>query len=382
MATTVACVVGTRPEAVKMAPIVRRLRRPGSGFEVLVLSTGQHRELLDRALADFEIRVDDDLALMRPGQDLAALTARCLEGLGGWIGRHRPDLVVAQGDTTSVFAAALACHYRRVPFAHVEAGLRSGRLSEPFPEEANRALTARLADLHFAPTAASRENLLREGIPAGRIRVVGNTVIDALRWIESRPAPLPFEPPTDRMILMTSHRRENLGDPLRRACRAVRTLLDRDPGLCVVFPVHPSPPVRAIVDRELAGLDRVRRIEPVSYPQFVSLMKASVFILSDSGGVQEEAPALGRPVLVLRDRTERPEGVAMGSCRLVGTDPARIVAEAEAILSGSAPPPHPISPYGDGQAADRIALALAERFGLGDAAGNPAGADTSAGLAA
>jgi UDP-N-acetylglucosamine 2-epimerase (non-hydrolysing) len=352
-----------------------------------VLSTGQHRELLDRALADFGIRTDDDLALMRPGQDLASLTARCLEGLSGWIDRRRPGLVLAQGDTTTVFATALACHYRRVPFAHVEAGLRSGRLSEPFPEEANRALTARLADLHFAPTLASRENLLREGIPDGQIRVVGNTVIDALRWIESRSAPLPVPLPTDRMILMTSHRRENQGAPLSRACQAVRTLLRRDPGLCLVFPVHPSPAVREVVDRELGGLDRALLIDPVGYPEFVALMKASTLILSDSGGVQEEAPALGRPVLVLRDRTERPEAVAIGSCRLVGTDPARIVAEAGPILSGAVPPPPPSSPYGDGHAADRIVLALAEHLGR---RGRPAdlapaldaGLDDPSGLAA
>ncbi|RUL83772.1 non-hydrolyzing UDP-N-acetylglucosamine 2-epimerase [Tautonia sociabilis] len=365
---TVACVVGTRPEAVKMAPVIRRLRRPGSGFKVIVLATGQHRELLDRALADFGLRSDDDLGLMRPGQDLATLTARCLEAIGGWLGRARPDLVVAQGDTTSVLSAAMASHCHRIPFAHVEAGLRSGDPAEPFPEESNRVLTARLADLHFAPTPWARDNLIREGIPASRVRVVGNPVIDALRWVERSapptPIPTPTAPGTARMILLTSHRRENQGAPLARICAAVRTLVARDRGLLVVFPVHPSPGVRAVVDRELGGIDRVARIDPVGYPDFVALMKASRLILSDSGGVQEEAPALGRPVLVLRDRTERPEAVSAGACRLVGTDPDRIVAEAEAILSGSVPPLAPISPFGDGRASDRIARALADWFGL------------------
>jgi UDP-N-acetylglucosamine 2-epimerase (non-hydrolysing) len=347
-----------------MAPVILKLRQDGAeaGLRVRVVSTGQHRELLDRALADFGLRTDDDLALMRPGQDLVELTSRCLLAVGQWLDAHRPDLLIAQGDTTTVFASALACHYRHVPFAHVEAGLRSGSLAEPFPEESNRILTARLADLHFAPTAAACANLLREGVPADRIRVVGNTVIDALRWIEARPVPLPVSPSTDRMILMTAHRRENLGLPLARACRAVAQLLAIDPTLCLVFPVHPNPDVRAVVSRELGGLDRVHLIEPVGSPQFVALMKAARLILSDSGGVQEEAPALGRPVLVLRDRTERPEAVESGSCRLVGTDPARILAEALALLAPTAPPLRPHSPYGDGFAADRIVRTLADRF--------------------
>ena len=363
MPKTIACVVGTRPEVLKMAPVIRRLRAFGTSIRVPVLSTGQHRELLDRALADFDLGLDDDLALMRPGQGLAELTSRSLQGLDGWLEQQRPDLVVAQGDTTSVFASALACHYRRVPFAHVEAGLRSGDLDAPFPEEANRILVARLADLHFAPTASAKVNLLREGIDPAHIHVVGNTVIDALRLIPRR-SPPEWLGPADRLLLMTAHRRENQGSPLADACRAVRALARRDPELRVVFPVHPSPTVRAIVARELGGLDRVHLIEPVGYPEFVALMRASTVILTDSGGVQEEGPALGRPVLVLRESTERPEGVASGSCRLVGTDPARIIAAASPILSGAEAPPEPARLYGDGHAADRIAEILADRLGL------------------
>ena len=363
MPKTIACVLGTRPEALKMAPVIRRLRAFGPSIRVRVLSTGQHRELLDRALADFELDTDEDLGLMCPGQGLAELTSRSLQGLDAWLDREGPDLVVAQGDTTTVFAASLACHYRKVPFAHVEAGLRSGDLGAPFPEEANRCLVARLADLHFAPTASARDNLLVEGIDPARIQVVGNTVIDALRLIPRR-SPPDWIGPADRLLLMTAHRRENQGKALADACRAVRTLTRRDPGLRVVFPVHPNPIVRAIVDRELGGLDRVHLIGPVGYPEFVALMRASTAILSDSGGVQEEGLALGRPVLVLRESTERPEGLASGACRLVGTDPARIIAAATAILSGAVPMPEPARHYGDGHAAERIVGVLADHLGL------------------
>ena len=364
MGGMVACVVGTRPEAVKMAPVILRLRRGDLDLAVRIVATGQHRGLLDQALADFGLAADVDLALMRPGQDLPELTARALVALSAAFREDRPDYVLAQGDTTTVFCAALASRYARVPFGHVEAGLRTGR-STPFPEETNRVLTTHLADLHFAPTESARRNLLREGIDAGAVHVTGNTAIDALNLIADRAPPLPVTPATPRFLLVTAHRRENLGAPLAAIAGAVADLVDRHPDLSVVWPVHPNPGVRAAIAEALAGRSRVLLIEPVGYPEFVALMRASFLILTDSGGVQEEAPSLGRPVLVLREATERPEAIEAGAARLVGTDRGGIVAAVEELLARPevyGRLARAVNPFGDGHAADRIARAVAARM--------------------
>ncbi len=367
MSRTVVCVVGTRPEAVKMAPVVLRLRRGPPALEVRVVTTGQHRGLLDRALDDFGIASDLDLDLMVPGQGLPELTARALVALSGVFARDRPDLVLAQGDTTTVLSTALACYYNRVPFGHVEAGLRTGRPYAPFPEEKNRVLAGHLADLHFAPTAAGRSNLLREGVDPATVHVTGNTVVDALRTAAGDDRPPPPGTPAGRYVLVTAHRRENFGAPLFEICRALRDLVEGHHDLSVVYPVHPNPAVRDVVHERLGGHDRVHLTEPAGYREFVSLMKRSYLILTDSGGVQEEAAALGKPALVLRDETERPEAVAAGVVRLVGPRRDAIVAAFEEFWGRPGPPARPApaaNPFGDGWASERIARVLAGRFGL------------------
>lgn len=359
-------VVGTRPEVVKMAPIVLRLGR-AAGLRVRLVSTGQHRELLDRALADFGLAADRDLGLMRPGQTLAETTARALSALDGALEAEHPDFVLAQGDTTTVLATALACYYRQIPFGHVEAGLRTGQPYRPFPEEKNRVLAGHLADLHFAPTPQARQNLLREGIADATIHVTGNTGIDALRLAADLPVGPPVAIDAPRMLLVTAHRRENFGAPLAEICEALRSLVERDPSLCVVFPVHPNPAVRTAVAALLRDRPRIHLIDPVGYPEFVALMRASFLILTDSGGVQEEGPSIGKPVLVLRDETERPEAVAAGSVRLVGPHRDAIV---DAVESFARDPDlyrkfaTVANPYGDGWAAERIVRVLLRRFDL------------------
>ncbi|MEO6810574.1 MAG: UDP-N-acetylglucosamine 2-epimerase (non-hydrolyzing) [Isosphaeraceae bacterium] len=367
MKPKVVCVIGTRPEAIKMAPVVLGLRQKVPGIDVRVLAAGQHRGLLARALDDFGIVADLDLALMRPDQTLTDLTARALVALAAVFERQRPDLVLGQGDTTTVLCTALACYYNRVPFGHVEAGLRTGRPYEPFPEEKNRVLAGHLAALHFAPTASSRRNLLSEGIDPSTIHVTGNTVIDALVMTARANLALPLTPATDRFLLVTAHRRENLGAPLVAICQGLRDLIDRRPELSVVYPVHPNPGVRETVADLLGGLDRIHLIDPVGYREFVALMQRAFLILTDSGGVQEEAPALGKPVLVLRDETERPEALASGTVRLIGPRREAIVRAVEDFCDrpeaaeGFA---RAVNPYGDGRASERIARVLAERFGL------------------
>lgn len=360
----VVCVVGTRPEAVKMAPLILRLRRPGSGFAVTVLATGQHRDLLDQALGGFGLKADDDLGVMVERPDLARTTSRALVGLSDWIADARPGLVIAQGDTTTVLSTALACHYQRVPFAHIEAGLRTGRSDRPFPEEKNRVVAAQLATLHFAPTALACQHLAREGVDPKAIHLVGNPVIDALMLMAARPISPPVQAPCPRFLLVTTHRRENQGEPLGRICDALRVLVDRHADLGVVVPVHPNPSVRGAVVARLSGHSRIALVDPFDYPGFVAMMKAAAVVLTDSGGVQEEAPALGRPVVVLREETERPESVESGAAVLVGTDPARIVAATEAILARPDSSIRPISPYGDGQASERIARVLGAYLGV------------------
>jgi UDP-N-acetylglucosamine 2-epimerase (non-hydrolysing) len=374
MPPTVACVVGTRPEAIKMAPVLCRLGRT-SDVTVRLVSTGQHRGLLDHALADFGLTPDFDLDLMRPGQGLADLAARALAGLAGLLATLRPALVLAQGDTTTVLAAALAAYYARIPFGHIEAGLRSGRPDSPFPEETNRVLISRLATLHFAPTPAAARNLRPEGIDARDIHITGNPVVDALRMMEPQ---LPPPPPCarGRYVLATIHRRENHGAPLDRIAAALRTLLGRHEDLSLILPLHPNPSVSNRLRAALEGEPRAHLIDPLGYREFLATLRGAALVLSDSGGVQEEGPALGRRVLVLRETTERPEAVAAGFARVVGTDPRRIVAEAErSLLAGDPPTASGATPFGDGRAAERIVRIVLGHLGV-DPGPAPRGLDS------
>lgn len=360
------CVVGTRPEAIKMAPVILALKHDPL-FEVRVLATAQHRDMLDQVMKVFDIEPDIDLDIMRPNQALSTLTARLLIDLDKVFISEKPVAVLAQGDTTTVLAVALACFYHKIPFGHVEAGLRTWDMQNPFPEEMNRVVAGRLAKWHFAPTESSRQNLLREGIADEDIVVTGNTVIDALLSVVDRELKLPVElDPSKRLILVTAHRRENFGEPFERVCRALLVLLERNPDVQVLYPVHPNPNVRDTAHRLLGTHPRVVLCEPLDYLPFVAAMKRAYLILSDSGGVQEEAPALGKPVLVLRHETERPEAVEEGVVKLVGTDFDVIVAEAQRLLDDDAvyrAMARGVSPYGDGHAAARIINVLKEYLG-------------------
>lgn len=362
----VLAVFGTRPEAVKMAPVVKALQARPEQFKVSTLITAQHREMLDQVMDAFDLHADFDLDLMQHGQTLAQLSARVLTNLTPILERERPEMVLVQGDTTTVLTAALAAFYQQIPVGHIEAGLRTTERYDPFPEEMNRRLTTRLASLHFAPTAWARDNLLREGVPTSEIVVTGNTVIDALRSVVDQPLPevdgLPSsELAGQRLVLVTAHRRENWGAPLESCCRAFRDIVEAHPDVLLVYAMHRNPKVREIAERVLGDHPRVRLIEPPDYLAFVGLMKHAELILTDSGGIQEEAPALGKPVLVLRRTTERPEGVEAGTARLVGTDQAAVAAAANELLdspSAYQAMAHAANPYGDGQASDRIAEAL------------------------
>lgn len=362
-------VFGTRPEAIKMAPVVKALEaRDGICSRVCV--TGQHRQMLDRVLEVFHITPDYDLDIMRPGQSLTALTVAALEGLEGALDEEKPDLVLVHGDTSTAFAAALAAFYRRLPVGHVEAGLRSRDKYSPWPEELNRQLVDRLSDLYFAPTGTSRDNLLAEGVSAEKIFVTGNTVIDALRATVSprysHPELSRLER-SERLVLLTAHRRENWGKPLRRIFRAVRRIACDLPAVRVICPVHPNPAVREIAVEELSGCDGIRLIEPLDVLDFHNFIARADLILTDSGGIQEEAPALGKPVLVLRDTTERPEGVLAGTLRLVGTEEERVYRETRRLLTDREAylrMSRAVNPYGDGHAAERIADAVCAAFSL------------------
>ena len=362
---TFLCVVGTRPEAIKMAPVILALRKE-KWARVRVLATAQHREMLDQVLRYFAIVPDIDLNVMQPNQSLSSLTARLLTGLTEVLASERPDAVIGQGDTTTVMAAAMACFYGQVPFGHVEAGLRTGDMQNPFPEEANRVIAGRLTTWHFAPTESARENLRREGTPEAAITVTGNTVIDALLNAAKRPVPLDLGlEPGARTILVTCHRRENFGQPLQNIVAALRRLAKDNPTTQILFPVHPNPNVSQVVHETLSGVDNIVLCEPLEYPQFVTAMNTASLIISDSGGVQEEAPALGKPVLVLRNETERPEAVEMGLVRLVGTNERTILENAQVLLDDPAAyraMARGVSPYGDGKAANRIVAVLRQHF--------------------
>lgn len=363
-------VFGTRPEAIKMASVVQELQKqPGIQTDVCV--TGQHRQMLDQVLALFEIRPEHDLAVMQPGQDLTDITASILTVMRDLLGRVRYDRMLVHGDTTTTLAATLAGFYARVPVGHVEAGLRTGNMQAPWPEEMNRSVVGRIADLHFAPTEGARANLLAEGVPADRIHVTGNTVIDTLQKVADRferepdldavmRARFPFLDPGRPMVLVTGHRRENFGKGFEDICHALGDIA-RGGEAQIVYPVHLNPNVQEPVRRLLGQEPDVHLIEPQDYLPFVWLMKQACIIITDSGGVQEEAPSLGKPVLVMRETTERPEAVEAGTVRLVGTDPARICDEALRLLrdeGAHALMARALNPYGDGKAAQRIAAIL------------------------
>jgi len=368
----VAVVVGTRPEAIKLAPVVLALRRAPRRFQVRLISTGQHRELLRQHLRPFGLTPDVDLDVMQPRQSLSHITAASLTGLEAALADDPPELLLAEGDTTTVFAAGLAAFYQNVAVGHVEAGLRSRDKRHPFPEEINRRLMGALADLHFAPTPAARDNLLAEGVPADRIFVTGNTVLDALRTVADQPEPRRLPIPRSelrgrRLLLVTAHRRESWGRPLRDICLALSDLLRRFPDTVVVYAVHPNPVVRRTAADVLGKASRAFLIEPPDYDVFVHLMKRAYLALTDSGGVQEEAPSLHLPVLVLRETSERGEGIAAGAARLVGRRRADIVAAASHLLrhpGAREAMAHIPNPYGDGRAAGRIRQALEFHFGF------------------
>lgn len=355
-------IFGTRPEAIKMAPVIKELKKHPE-FETKVCVTAQHREMLDQVMDLFKLHADYDLNIMAKGQTLYDITARVLRGLQEVFEKERPDCVLVHGDTTTTFTAALAAFYAQIPVGHVEAGLRTGNLASPFPEEANRQLTGVLTRYHFAPTETARQNLLRENKKDDHIFVVGNTVIDAL--LATVKKDYTFEDKEieaieehKRVILVTTHRRENLGAPMHHVYRALRRLVDDVPDTEIVFPVHRNPLVREAVSEELEGHPRIHLVEPMEYEPFTNLMARSTIVLTDSGGIQEEAPSLGKPVLVLRDTTERPEAVEAGTVALVGTDEEKIYNTAYKLLTDEAAyqsMAEAVNPYGDGKSAARIA---------------------------
>ena len=376
-------VFGTRPEAIKMAPLVKEFQKRPNEFQTIVCVTGQHREMLDQVLHIFEITPDYDLNIMKQGQDLYDVTARVLLGMRDVLKEARPDVVLVHGDTTTSTAAALAAFYQQIPVGHVEAGLRTYNIYSPWPEEMNRQLTGRLATYHFAPTPLSRQNLLSEGVQENHITVTGNTVIDALYMVVDkikRDKALDAElekllkqsgydvnrlSAGKKLVLITGHRRENFGDGFISMCRAIKTLTEKYPEVDFVYPMHLNPnvrkPIHEVFGEDLSGLGNMFFIEPLEYLSFVYLMEKSTIVLTDSGGIQEEAPGLGKPVLVMRDTTERPEALEAGTVKLVGTDYGKIVGEVSALIEDRAyydRMSKAVNPYGDGMACERIASAL------------------------
>lgn len=367
-------IFGTRPEAIKMAPLIKQLEK-SELFEPMVVVTAQHREMLDQVLDLFDIKPHYDLNLMKPGQSLTDITAGVLRGVERIVIKEKPDLVLVHGDTTTTFASALAAFYQQVQVGHVEAGLRSGNMLSPFPEEANRRLTGVMTNLHFAPTPQAKANLLREGVNEASVFVTGNTVIDALKMTvrddyvfedASLRELLAFD---GRKVLLTTHRRENLGQPMVHIFKAIRQLHERFPDVHFYFPVHLNPKVRNLAKEALEDLERVHRIEPLDYAPFANLIHRMDLVLTDSGGLQEEAPSLGKPVLVLRENTERPEAVTAGTVKLVGNDTQLIFDTVEKLFTDEeayAAMERAVNPYGDGQACRRIEEAMAYSFGLCD----------------
>jgi UDP-N-acetylglucosamine 2-epimerase (non-hydrolysing) len=366
-------IIGTRPEAIKLAPVVLELKRRHDLVDFSVCVTAQHREMLDQVLALFGITPEYDLDIMSPGQTLAQVTARAMEGLDGVVSREKPDVILVQGDTTTAFCGALAGHYHQIRVGHVEAGLRTGNKYAPFPEEINRRLIGRIADLHFAPTEQARQALLDEGIAAANVFVTGNTVIDALLWVRERVHSAPPELPKKlseaattekQIILVTGHRRESFGGGFDNICHAIREVADSFANVSFVYPVHLNPNVREPVNRILGGHPRIHLIEPLPYASFVWLMDRATIVLTDSGGVQEEAPSLGKPVLVMRETTERPEGIAAGNALLVGVQRERIAEGLRLLLCEPkmrAKMTAVNNPYGDGLAAQRLVEILLSR---------------------
>jgi UDP-N-acetylglucosamine 2-epimerase (non-hydrolysing) len=360
-------IFGTRPEAIKLCPVIRSLREHPSRFDVKVCVTAQHREMLDQVLTAFDVQPDHDLDLMLPGQTLFQSTSRILAALEPVLRDEKPDLVIVQGDTTTTLCGALGAFYARIPLAHVEAGLRTHDMRQPFPEEMNRVLASRLAALHFAATEQAAENLRAEGVPAHTISVTGNTGVDAVLYVRDglergtlHGGPFTWLDSSRKLILVTAHRRESFGDGFERICRALARIANRD-DVQLVYPVHPNPNVQDPVRRYLAPLPNVRLIEPQSYVPFVDLMRRAYLLITDSGGIQEEGPSLGKPILVLREKTERPEAVAAGTVKLVGTDEEQIVREATVLLQNGGA--HNLmsrvhSPYGDGRASARISALI------------------------
>lgn len=360
-------VFGTRPEAIKMAPVVLELKKHVHSVETIVAVTAQHRQMLDQVLHLFKIKPDYDLDIMAQGQTLFDITSRAMMGLKEVLEREKPDLVLVHGDTTTTFAGALASYYEQVPVGHVEAGLRTGGIYSPFPEEMNRKLTGSIAAFHFAPTMRAKENLLRENVNERSVYVTGNTVIDALMktvrhdydFADESLRSVDFE--HRRVILLTTHRRENLGEPMRHIYRALRSIVNEIDDTEIVFPVHRNPLVRKVVNEELAGLDRIHLIEPLDYEPFANLMSRSYLVLTDSGGIQEEAPSLGKPVLVLRNTTERPEAVKAGTVALIGTEKDVVYNMTKHLLTDAAAysaMSNAVNPYGDGKSSERIVQAI------------------------
>lgn len=363
-------VFGTRPEAIKMAPVVLELQKHADRIQTIVAVTAQHRQMLDQVLDLFQITPDYDLDIMSQGQTLYDITTKSLMGLKDVLAKEKPDLVLVHGDTTTTFAGALASYYQQVPVGHVEAGLRTGDIYSPFPEEMNRKLTGAIAAIHFAPTATAKVNLLKENVNPSHIYVTGNTVIDALMTTVAGDydfgddlKDVDFH--NHRVILLTTHRRENLGEPMRHIYKALRRIIEEIPDTEIVFPVHRNPLVRKVVEEELAGVDRIHLIDPMEYEPFANLMSLSSLVLTDSGGIQEEAPSLGKPVLVLRNTTERPEAVEAGTVRLIGTDKDVVYAETKRLLTDQAAydaMSNAVNPYGDGKASQRIVQAILHVF--------------------
>ena len=363
-------VFGTRPEAIKMAPVVLELQKHADRIQTIVAVTAQHRQMLDQVLDLFQITPDYDLDIMSQGQTLYDITTKSLMGLKDVLAKEKPDLVLVHGDTTTTFAGALASYYQQVPVGHVEAGLRTGDIYSPFPEEMNRKLTGAIAAIHFAPTATAKANLLKENVNHSHIYVTGNTVIDALMTTVAGDydfgddlKDVDFQ--NHRVILLTTHRRENLGEPMRHIYKALRRIIEEIPDTEIVFPVHRNPLVRKVVEAELAGVDRIHLIDPMEYEPFANLMSLSSLVLTDSGGIQEEAPSLGKPVLVLRNTTERPEAVEAGTVRLIGTDKDVVYAETKRLLTDQAAydaMSNAVNPYGDGKASQRIVQAILHAF--------------------